>query len=95
MDKLAGHPGGRADKHVQMDEITMDNGADSLGVRSRGGSRRESGQSGVAAYVVRDNMISRRIRCMRELYPCPNLDCISVGIISRWAGGRESCWRRS
>ena len=45
--------------------------------------------------VVRDNMVSRRIMCMRDLYPCPNWDCISEGIISKWAGGREAGWRRS
>ena len=37
MDKLAGHPGGLAGKHVQMVEITMVDGTDSAGGFDRGG----------------------------------------------------------
>ena len=60
-----------------------------------GGGPRRGAVSPGWAYVVRDNIVSRRIRCMREFYPCSNLDCIPEGIIPRSAGGREACWRRS
>ena len=100
VDKLAGNLGGLAGKNVQIGEIVMVDGTDSVwGGSVEGGGwseEREVGRSWVEAYIVRDNMVSRKIMCILELYnPCSNWDCISEGIISRWAGGREANWRRS
>ena len=79
---------------MQMGEITMVDGTESVWSSVKGGVRGE-GVVGPGLVHTLFVIIWRRIWCMRELYPCPNLDCISEGIISRWASGRETCWRRS
>ena len=68
---------------MQMGEITMVHGTDSVWGSVRGGVRREGAVGPAWGIRVRDNMVSRRIRCMRELYPCPNFDCIFERIIFR------------
>ena len=53
LDKLAGHPGGREGKHVQMGEITVVDGADSVWGFDRGGrSEERGGQSGVGIHCL-------------------------------------------